>query len=174
MILDLTDIESYPARVDIVENPACLEIEFESSFRLLQVEVRLGVQKTDTEYFCQGLVLGAVTMECARCLGTFQVRLEGSIDFIVRAPEQKPTEQDVLDDEDYAYFVRNELRADISDLVRQALILAAPMKPVCSDNCRGLCPRCGVNLNERSCTCDSLQSDPRWDDLKRLLDRSQQ
>ena len=151
-----------------------MKLEFESFKNVRKVSAKLSVQKTDDEFFCQGHVFGTVDMECARCLGTFQVDLETPIDFIVRASEERPDQNDVLDDEDYAWFTRNELRADITELVRQALILASPMKPICSDDCQGLCPKCGGNLNERSCSCKAGKTDPRWDELKRLLDRSQQ
>lgn len=158
----------------MTEEPARLEFDFEGFKKALKVTVRLSIQKTDDEYFCQGEVSGIAEMECARCLGTFQVELSGPIDFILRSQEEQAGQSDVLDDEDYAYFERNELRSDITELVRQALILAAPMKPICDEACRGLCPGCGANLNEKTCTCAAGKTDPRWDELKRLLDRSQQ
>ena len=72
------------------------------------------------------------------------------------------------DNEDYIFFKSSDLQADLSDIVRQAIILAVGMKPLCSEDCRGLCPDCGVNLNKQSCRCASEKIDPRWEGLKKL------
>jgi len=59
---------------------------------------------------------------------------------------------------------------DLSGLVWEALALELPMKPVCSDECRGLCPVCGGNLNENDCGCRAEETDPRLLPLKKLLE----
>ena len=51
---------------------------------------------------------------------------------------------------------------DLAEAVRQYALLAMPMKPLCRENCVGLCPTCGCNLNERSCKCPTSPVDPRW------------
>jgi len=58
--------------------------------------------------------------------------------------------------------------ADLTDMVRQELLLALPMKPLCSEECKGLCPRCGVNLNIETCDCRVKGMDSRWEGLKDL------
>jgi uncharacterized protein len=57
---------------------------------------------------------------------------------------------------------------DISDDVRDFSILAVPMKKLCTEECKGLCYRCGTNLNEENCTCDQNYVDARWLPLKEL------
>jgi len=56
--------------------------------------------------------------------------------------------------------------------VRESLILAVPMKPLCEDDCQGLCQRCGTNLNRASCECPTEPVDPRWNDLKILSEET--
>ncbi|MCK4236882.1 MAG: DUF177 domain-containing protein, partial [Candidatus Krumholzibacteria bacterium] len=58
---------------------------------------------------------------------------------------------------------------DIFPRVREAVILELPMKFLCSENCKGLCSRCGANLNEGDCGCNLRSGDSRWDVLKKLL-----
>ena len=57
---------------------------------------------------------------------------------------------------------------DLDPLVREQLVLALPAYPVCGEGCKGLCPVCGGNLNERECGCDRRVPDPRWAGLKNL------
>jgi uncharacterized protein len=57
---------------------------------------------------------------------------------------------------------------DIADDVRQTVILSVPLKLLCKENCRGLCPSCGIDLNTGSCSCSETESDSRWDALRAL------
>jgi uncharacterized protein len=62
---------------------------------------------------------------------------------------------------------------DLGPMVREVMVLDAPMSPLCRDDCRGLCPQCGVDLNVETCSCSGEVADPRWgalDQLKDLLD----
>ena len=68
------------------------------------------------------------------------------------------------DDLSIAYYRDDQIQ--LGDLVREQLRLAAPMKPLCSDDCRGLCPVCGANRNEMTCDCDTSWLDPRLDRLR--------
>ncbi|MGL5514994.1 MAG: YceD family protein, partial [Sporomusa sp.] len=67
------------------------------------------------------------------------------------------------------YFDGDEI--DIIDLIRENILLAAPIKPVCSQSCRGLCPECGINLNIHTCSCISTKIDPRLAVLEKLLSK---
>ena len=57
---------------------------------------------------------------------------------------------------------------DLDPLVREQLVLSLPAYPVCREDCKGLCPVCGANLNERECGCDRHVPDPRWAGLKSI------
>ncbi|MGH7769034.1 MAG: YceD family protein, partial [Candidatus Binatia bacterium] len=54
-----------------------------------------------------------------------------------------------------------EEEIQLTPLVREQVLLALPTRPLCDENCRGLCPKCGVDLNENSCRCSSSKGDPR-------------
>jgi uncharacterized protein len=75
----------------------------------------------------------------------------------------------VIDDEEYVYFQGSDFRVDITEPIRQVLILAVPLKPLCAETCRGLCASCGANLNETGCDCKRDNTDPRWEGLKGFL-----
>jgi uncharacterized protein len=63
---------------------------------------------------------------------------------------------------------------DVNDLLHEQFQLALPMKPLCSDACRGLCPQCGANLNRTECGCTPIWEDPRLAPLKELLIRDKE
>ena len=65
-------------------------------------------------------------------------------------------------------YYRDE-RIELSQMILEQIVLALPMKPLCQPDCRGLCPQCGANRNQESCSCAPDTSDPRWAGLKELL-----
>jgi len=75
-----------------------------------------------------------------------------------------------LDEDDEVEFLpENSIEIDISKAIRDAFILARPMQLLCSGDCKGLCPVCGIDLNHKTCNCVEKQIDPRLAKLKSLL-----
>lgn len=104
-----------------------------------------------------GSVSGAWHAECSRCLET----IEGPFDLEVH----ELYEADPVESETYR-LVDDEI--DLVPLVRDAVVLTLPQAPLCSDDCRGLCPRCGIDRNHEECDCAETATDPRWDALDQL------
>jgi uncharacterized protein len=77
-------------------------------------------------------------------------------------------EHEIRDDDLTIEFYRDET-IDVGALVREQCYLALPMKPLCRPDCQGLCPQCGANLNETTCSCDQTWVDPRLAVLKALV-----
>lgn len=116
-----------------------------------------------------GKVVGMVELECSRCLTVFEQKIEAPFEaqcdirtFHMLA-EGLPVEEG---EEITAIFDANS--ADLWELSRQALIVNLPMRPLCSEDCKGLCPICGANLNETTCDCQP-PADPRWAALELLF-----
>lgn len=169
MILDLREFEEFPATKTIQGDPTRLKLLSDSVLEVGAVEVELAIQSAGQEFFCQGRVVARLKLECARCLGSFEKVLEGTTDFIICSEAEASEHIKDGDGEDYAVFEGNNLRVDIATQVRQVLALELSLKPICSDNCKGLCPLCGTDLNRRHCDCRKENSDPRWDGLKDVL-----
>ena len=68
-------------------------------------------------------------------------------------------------------FYRDE-QIDLNELLREQFYLALPMKPLCSEGCKGICPQCGTNRNAANCDCSPQWEDPRMAGLKTLLKRN--
>ncbi len=171
MILDLREFETFPAHTVLKSTSEGLRLEYESLVGAKEIECRLDIQKAGEEFYCQGVVSAQAIVTCARCLVDFDARLSNTAGFIVCTQEAYESKKDAIDDEDYVLLRGSDLRADISDIVRQTIILALSMKPLCSETCKGLCPHCGTNLNERTCGCKVEHVDARWESLKRLSGR---
>lgn len=97
---------------------------------------------------------------CARCLAkvsdVFTMPFERTV-----VTEGTLTEEQLQDDVD-EYVVLQDGILDIDDSVREAIILSFPMRLLCSEDCPGLCPKCGKPLSEGSCGCITKEIDPRW------------
>lgn len=166
MILELKRFDAFPVHIELVDTFSKQNVEMEGIDSIDKAMLELDIQKSGEEYFCQGQLNATVTQECARCLKSIKQILTGEVDFI--ASPAKVNDDDITDDEDHVYY-DNELSADLWEIVRQTVILAVSMKPLCSDDCRGLCPHCGTNLNEKNCKCSVRTIDPRLEPLKKLL-----
>lgn len=104
---------------------------------------------------------------CSRCLEDMVTVL--NVPFSEEYRETDLKEDGEAPDAEVNYFSGNEI--DITDLIRETILLAEPIKPVCSETCRGLCPKCGANLNINTCGCNSAKVDPRLAVLGKLLSK---
>lgn len=111
-----------------------------------------------------------VEVNCGRCLDPFDVPIDIEIEeeFRPTIDIQTGAKLPVGDEDDDATLIDDKNCIDLSEVVRQQLLLALPSHPLCRDDCKGLCPTCGQNLNEGSCTCHDDSVDPRWEALKNL------
>jgi uncharacterized protein len=108
-------------------------------------------------------------LSCARCLDPITRDIGKSFDLLYR-PQGSDAGNEELSvtqaDADIGYYKEGGLL--LEDLLREQILLAVPLKAVCSEECRGLCPQCGRNLNAESCGCVDSHSDPRWAELEKI------
>ena len=132
------------------------------------VDVRLRASYAGTgEVVVRGRVRGQLQQECRRCLQPVSVAFDDEVTlvFVAEASGEDTDEGDAYDFDP----VRGKL--DLSDAVREEVILAVNPYVVCDPKCLGLCPRCGANLNEGPCGCSEEEVDPRWEALRALKGR---
>ena len=133
------------------------------------VVLELRILKDGDRYRLSGPLRTTVRRSCSRCLEPFDVRTVLDID-VRYHPQRANTgegEHEISDDDLSIAYYRDD-RIHLGDLVREQLRLASPMKPLCNDDCRGLCSVCGANRNETTCDCDTSWHDPRFDRLRAL------
>jgi uncharacterized protein len=88
--------------------------------------------------------------ECTKCRQKYKLKIDVPEANRVYYFEKQKDVQDIMD---IFYFDLKNMQIDVSDFIRQEIILHFPMIPVCSNSCKGLCPVCGINLNKKSCNC---------------------
>jgi uncharacterized protein len=131
--------------------------------------VRLAYYRAGLELFFEGTLRASVLGSCARCLEEYPFGLERRFRFVLvprAAAETQPTR---LKPDDLALSTYEGDEIDLTPLVHEQTILALPTRPLCDDGCRGLCPRCGANLNAGPCGCPAPASDPRLAVLRTLV-----
>lgn len=101
----------------------------------------------------QGTATGEAATQCARCLEDVAYDLEGDIEgYFLIGGEGEPEAPEDMEGDEFDILPDNR-RIDLVPLIVAALLLEVPLLPLCSDECRGLCPQCGANLNEGECGC---------------------
>src|SRR5262245_57560172 len=127
------------------------------------VRVLLDVVKNDEEIVFHGTTLAPATIECSRCLTRFENVVEVPFSLIAhRVGVDSPMLRGGEEEEGIRFIPRSATSVQLRDEVRAALILALPINPVCREDCKGLCPKCGSDLNAGDCGCSRKTSDWRW------------
>ena len=114
-----------------------------------------------------GKLSASVSFDCDRCLKPLTIPVEQTFDLTYVPPAGIEEEKELADDDLLVAFYTDQV-IDLDDLVREQIELALPMSRICSNDCRGLCPECGANLNEGACECPPSDVDPRWAALRQL------
>jgi uncharacterized protein len=130
-------------------------------FRFPQkLDVRVTYSRSGTDLFFRGRIGGGIVGHCSRCLKDYSFSLEKEFDFVLvlDTPSAKSRE---LNPEELGLSFYSGEDIDLTPLIREQVLLSLPTRPLCGEDCRGLCPACGVDLNEDACRCSSSQSDPR-------------
>jgi uncharacterized protein len=126
--------------------------------------VNLRAQQSGSgEVVVRGEVRGVLRQECRRCLEPVRTALSEDLTLVYVPPDLLGEEGD---DEEVRLIPHEAAEIDLAVAVREELILTVDPYVVCDEDCRGMCPRCGANLNEETCDCVQEESDPRWDVLR--------
>ena len=118
----------------------------------------------------RGRVRAVASCVCGACLRRFALPLAVEVTEEFGPRGEGPgtdVEQRELTAGDFLVPVEAGDTIDVTEVVRQAVLLALPLAPRCRDDCPGLCPRCGADLNDGPCGCDPREADPRLDALRR-------
>jgi uncharacterized protein len=119
-----------------------------------------------------GNINGKLNAHCARCLKVFTIDKELNLSLLMtESSGEKPGNGEVDKYAEDAYFIEGD-SFDPGRIFLLEMLLELPMKPLCSEDCPGLCPKCGAVKGSSSCTCETEEKqDPRWDALARLREK---
>jgi len=119
-----------------------------------------------------GKVNTRLELRCARCLEPVLKDVSSSFDLLYRplGAEVRPDEASISEAEtEIGFYQGNGLL--LEDVIKEQLLLAVPLRVVCREECKGLCPQCGRNRNFDPCNCSSQLSDPRWAALEEIKNK---
>ena len=143
-------------------------VDITGSDYLFEGKVRL--MRTNRSILVKGELNAEIELSCSRCLVPFGCPLTINIE-----EEFFPTTDIItgsslpLPDEPGDFTIDEYNILDLSEAIREYALLTVPMKPLCREDCAGLCFTCGGNLNQTSCNCSSESVDPRWSELSKLV-----
>jgi uncharacterized protein len=170
MRLRLDDITAEERHVNFAEPEAdmnrTLSLGSVQEYRLLRaVDVWIAYYRAGTEIFIHGAVDADLAANCARCAEEFTTQRGRRFRYVLTPAsisDATPGNGEI----EYSVYRGEEV--DLSPMVREQVLLALTERPLCREDCRGLCPRCGANLNQVSCACRAEIDDPRLAILRSL------
>jgi uncharacterized protein len=169
MLLNLRHIRTAHERFDKAYAPDAFPADQDAYRVAAPVALGFDVYKDKDQFRLVGRVQTTLELPCSRCLEGFRWPIDAAFDLRYQPHAANTGEGERAIEEDdltTAFYERDEI--DLGQLMREQFYLALPMKPLCRDDCRGLCPTCGANLNHGACGCKTEWEDPRLGVLKKL------
>lgn len=169
MIIELANVGIRPKAIDLDLLSEMIDLEVDGVTLTDGASFRGESFKADEKAHIRGVVAAVAEIACIRCLEPVRQNFEIPFDDIFVDEADEPTETELAleaDDLDVSVAIGGQI--DIAEVVREQLLLALPEKVFCKEDCRGLCPECGTNLNLLDCNCNDDKVDPRWSALRDL------
>jgi uncharacterized protein len=173
LVLNVAKIRSAQEHFERVYEPAALGSVSRDDAEVFEVvapvALAFDIFKDKEQFRLAGSVKTTLAMPCSRCLDPLTWPVDTTFDLRYLPVEQLQEEGErEIQDDDFTAAPYENGEIDLGQLMREQFYLSLPMKPLCSNECRGLCPQCGTNLNRESCTCVQAWHDPRLAALNAL------
>lgn len=126
------------------------------------VDAGLKLEAVSEGVFVSGRLSGLSELTCSRCLKSFEAPFDVKVGELFSV--------DPTDDDDYSVTEPGEI--DLEPMIRDAVLLSMPFSPLCREDCKGLCPRCGGDRNLGECQCSDHEIDPRWATLENFAENN--
>ena len=136
------------------------------------IDVTMSYYRAGTDLFFDGRLSAQVDAVCARCAENFDASNDRAFRYILAPKAAGYGDDKTSRAEDLELSVYEGDEVDLAPLVREQLLLSFPTRPLCREDCHGMCPHCGINLNRGQCQCRTETFDPRLAALRELKIRS--
>lgn len=168
-ILAVENAVEYPEPVEALNATLAGTVSDYQFTEPLDVQVRYS--RAQLDLFFDGVVRGRATANCGRCLEPFPLDVAHEFSLVL-TPATPLTGEIELAPGDLTQSFYEGTEIDLTPLAYEQIMLALPTRPLCGEECRGLCPQCGINRNSGQCSCVVEAGDPRWSVLRNLkIDR---
>ncbi len=162
--IKIADIKQGSSALETTVKPSDIGLASEQEFKE-PIDLYITINRISNTITIDVQLYTRIELVCDRCVDPFQADFSHDVRFMyTRDSDMAQTEEDTV-------FVidthQNDI--DLTEPLRQTLLLELPFKRICQQECKGLCARCGANLNKHQCDCKDEDIDPRWEKLKELL-----
>jgi len=170
MIIKLYDLQENTSVKGLLDGARLKRPEDSDIAFLSPIEYELTVQKSGDNIWLRGPVRANLSLACARCLEQFDFSVASRLDIELLPRQEAPAaaELELTTDEMNVYYFEGE-EIDIDPYVFEEIMLNLPVKALCSEGCKGICPVCGKNLNVDECRCERTGSTAMGEKLKAFL-----
>lgn len=163
MKLTVSDIPEEGLEIDLNEN---LFLEGFSSEQL-EVTAHIHVSREDQDIIIEGTLQTVIETECVRCLSALRNPLDNRFQVVYHPSLALKGDLELHKGDLETSFYTNDV-IDLNEMLAEQIFLYSPVKPLCDEECKGLCAKCGVNLNMDTCNCERDETDSRWNALKNI------
>ncbi len=169
MRIDLDKLEELGGKFSRVYGINELSLDDREARLIEPAAVHGRIRRSGNEVELSGELTASIEAPCGRCLKPVRLPIHAEFaERFVPAVSWRAEEQHELHEEDLNLAVFDGEIIDLDDVVREEILLALPGHTLCSEDCKGLCPTCGIDKNVSSCQCKSNLIDSRWNKLKEL------
>ncbi|MBP1744819.1 MAG: hypothetical protein H6Q58_1797 [Firmicutes bacterium] len=162
-VLDFLKKKSAHKTIDLDVELKGFDYDYEYIKIIKPIQFRGQLNMLGDLFKLQGNITGTIELTCSRCLVKYPHELNIEVD------EKFSNDKEALDEDDDVIFIDSDT-LDITEIVLSNIILSLPIKRLCKEACKGLCPMCGTDLNNSSCSCMTEEVDPRLAKLKDFFD----
>jgi uncharacterized protein len=133
------------------------------------VKVNVDMYRAKERYVLEGDLSGVLKAECDRCLDPYDIELSHKFKVFLALPpeETEKDEVELLEEDMEICFITGD-QLNLDEVVKEQIYLSLPIKIVCREDCKGLCPDCGTDLNKGDCACEKVKGHPAFSTLKNL------
>ncbi len=148
-----------------VVNANAKEIGIEDDILTETIPIQLSISPVGNDFRVVGSLSVPTQESCDRCLVEFKEDITTNFEVIIASHDSSLSESDEVE-----VLVLNpgQLEVDLGPIIRDSIAVERSMKNLCSKDCNGICPHCGINLNNEDCSCSDETTDERWAPLKNI------
>jgi len=166
MNIDLRTLDPHDGRVEDTHDVRFVDAFGEDA--VVKCDVAVDYRYTGSAWYFSGRMTSGYACRCHLCLNEVVVPVEAGFELVVR--KSGDPDSGGGDDQDYLVLPMGESVVSLASLIHENFIVSIPMIVRCTDECRGMCPKCGINLNNETCSCEA-PTDSRWEALRDLGDQ---
>jgi uncharacterized protein len=163
MKINIQNLDNNILELDEVVYPDFINVDYRHNYPD-PVDIHIKVDKFGVDYKFNIQLNTKAHYICDRCLVEYDMDFEATQAQIVQIGEGQLSDQ-----VDIIQLAAGTTEVEIDPFLEEIIILNHPSKMLCRENCKGLCPGCGIDLNEEDCRCGESKIDPRWEELKKFI-----